>query len=220
MTYRVKLVKGLLAPERNRYHLHEAETVTHLKRKMILLYLFSVLVFGLYGFLGIGSESFSKELLELGASEFEMGKLFILAGNLVAGIVYPTVYLFLISLFLWVLTDIDYVKLLMVQMIVFILQLLEKILLLPFFVFMHVNYDANPFSLGIIGQYFTSNEYVIHLFSEISLFQIVVIAIQYYYLHKFTEKNKYTVLLIIISGYVILWLINALLAYIKVAVFV
>ncbi len=220
MTYQVKLVKGLLAPERNRYHLQKAEAVTHLKRKLILLYLFSILVFGLYGFLGIGSESFSKELLKLGTSEFEMGKLFILAGNLVAGIVYPSVYLFLISLFLWVLTDINYLKLLIVQMIVFILQLIEKVLLLPFFAFMHLNYDANPFSLGIISQYFTSNEYVIHLFSEISLFQVLVIAIQYYYLHKFTEKNKYMVLLIIFVSYLVLWLINALLAYIKVAVFV
>ena len=33
MNYQVKLVKGLLAPERNRYHLHEAEGVAHLKRK-------------------------------------------------------------------------------------------------------------------------------------------------------------------------------------------
>ena len=85
MIYQVKLVKGLLAPERNRYHLHEAEAVTHLKGKLVLLYVLSILVFGLYGFLGIGSESFSKELLNLGTSEFEMGKVLILAGNLVAG---------------------------------------------------------------------------------------------------------------------------------------
>ena len=185
-----------------------------------MLYVVSILIFGCYGFLGIGSESFSKELLKLGTSEFEMGKVLILVGNLVAGIVYPTVYMFLIALFLWVLTDIEYLKLLIVQMIVFTLQLVEKILLVPFFVFLHLNYDANPFSLGVISQYFTSNEYVIHFFSEVTIFQVLIIAIQYYYLHKFTERNKYMVLLAIILSYFILWLVNALLAYIKVGVFV
>ena len=220
MIYQVKLVKGLFAPDRNRYHLHEAEGAMHIEGKMVLLYVFSILVFGVYGFLGIGSESFSKELLKLGASEFEMGKMLVLAGDLVAGAVYPTVYLFLIALFLWVLTDIEYWKLLIVQMIVFTLQLVEKVLVVPFFIFMHLNHDANPFSLGIISQYFTSNEYVIHLFSEVTVFQVLIIAIQYYYLHKFTERNKYSVLFAIILSYLILWLVNALLAYIKVSVFV
>lgn len=220
MIYQVKLVNGLLAPERNRYHLHNAEEVTQLKGKLVLLYVLSILVFGLYGFLGIGSESFSKELLDLGAKEFEAGKLFILVGNLVAGIVYPTVYLFLVALFLWVLTDIEYIKLFIVQMIVFGLQLLEKILLVPFFVFIHLNYDSNPFSLGVISQYFISNEYAIHFFSEVTLFQLLVIGFQYFYLKKFTERNKYVVLSSILLSYFILWLVNALLSYIKVDVFV
>ena len=220
MIYQVKLVKGLLAPERNRYHLHNAEEVTQLKGKLVLLYVLSLLVFGLYGFLGIGSESFSKELLDLGAKEFEMGKLLILVGNLVAGIVYPSVYLFLVALFLWVITDIDYVRLLIVQMMVFVLQLVEKIVLVPFFVFMHLNYDSNPFSLGVISQYFTSDEYVIHFFSEVTIFQLLVIGFQYYYLKKFTERNKNIVFSAILLSYFILWLVNALLAYIKVDVFV
>lgn len=220
MIYQVKLVKGLWTPERNRYHLQNADAVTNIKGKIALLFMFSILIFGVYGFLGIGSESFSKELLKLDTSEFEMGRILILAGNLVAGVVYPTVYLFLIALFLWVLTDIEYVKLLIVQMIVFTLQLLEKVLVVPFFVFLHVNQDANPFSLGVISQYFTSNEYVIHLLSEVTLFQVLIITIQYYYLHKFTDLNKYRVLSTIILSYLLLWLVNALLAYIKVAVFV
>lgn len=220
MIYQVKLVKGLLAPERNRYHLQNAEAVTQLKGKLVLLYLFSILVFGFYGYLGIGSESFSKELLNLGASEFEMGKILILVGNLVAGTVYATVYLFLIALFLWVVTDIDYLKLLIVQMSVFTLQLLEKVVLIPFFAFMNINDDSNPFSLGVIAQYFTSNEYVIHLFSEVTLFQVLIIMVQFYYLKKFTERNKYMILSAIILSYFILWLVNALLAYIKVGVFI
>lgn len=219
MIYQVRLVRGLFSSEKTRYQLHNSEAVTQVKGKIILLYVVSVLIFGLYGFLGIGSESFSKELLKLSVHEFGMGKMLVLAGDLIAGIVYPSVYLFLMALFLWTVTDIEYVKLLIVQMIVFTLQLLEKVVLLPFFTFLHLNQDANPFSLGVISQYFIANEYIIHLFSEVTLFQVLVIAIQYYYLKNFTEKNKHRVLLMIIVSYLIVWLMNALLAYIKVSVF-
>lgn len=219
MIYQARLVKGLFSPERTRYHLHKAESVTQIRRKIVLLYVISILILGLYGFLGIGSESFSKELMKLSASEFEMGKMFVLAGNLVAGIVYPSVYLFLVSLFIWALTDIEYVKILIVQMIVFPLQLLEKVLVVPFFMFLHIDQDASPFSLGVISQYLISNEYIIHFFSQVTLFQVLVIALQYFYLKNLTERNKY-ILSIIILSYSILWLLNALLAYIKVSVFV
>lgn len=220
MIYHIHLVKGIFAPERNRYHLHKAEAVTHLKRKIVLLYVFSILIFGLYGFLGIGSESFSKEVLYLNRGEFEIGKLLILVGKLFAGFIYPTVYLFLISLFLWVLTDIAYLKILIVQMIVFILQLFEKVLLVPFYVFLHINQDANPFSLGVISQYFMSSEYAIHLFSEVTVFQILVIAFEYYYFKYFTEKSKSIILSSIVISYMVLWLVQAMLSYLKVSVFV
>lgn len=219
MIYQVRLAKGLFSSEKTRYQLHNSEAVTQIKGKIILLYIASILIFGLYGFLGIGSESFSKELLKLSVHEFEMGKMLVLAGNFIAGIVYPSVYLFLMALFLWAVTDIEYIKLLIVQMIVFILQLLEKVVMLPFFTFLDLNQDANPFSLGVISQYFIANEYIIHLFSEVTLFQVLVIAIQYYYLKSFTEKNKNKILLMIIVSYLIVWLVNALLAYIKVSVF-
>ncbi|MFJ8260042.1 hypothetical protein ACIQ4Z_23060 [Peribacillus asahii] len=220
MIYQVRLLKGLFKLERSRYQLQNAEAVTHIGRNIVVLYVASLLLFCLYGFLGIGSESFSRELVELGESEFEMGKLLILAGNAVAGLLYPTIYLFLIALFVWALTDIVYLKVLIVQMIIFIVQLLEKLLLLPFLVYMDIDYDANPFSLGVISQYLVSQEYIIHFFSEITIFQVLVIAIQYYYLKKMTERNTYALLAVIVLSYIAIWLLNALLAYVKVSVFV
>lgn len=220
MIYQVRLLKGLFTLEKSRYTLQNAEAVTHIGRNIVLLYVASLLLFCLYGFLGIGSESFSENLAELSNSEFEMGKMLILAGNAVAGLLYPTVYLFLIALFVWALTDIAYLKILIVQMIVFIVQLLEKLLVLPFFVYLDINHDANPFSLGVISQYLVSSEYIIHLFSEITIFQVLVIAIQYYYLKKMTERNTYTLLAVITLSYIAMWLVNALLAYVKVSVFV
>ncbi|MBR8644143.1 hypothetical protein KEH51_04065 [[Brevibacterium] frigoritolerans] len=105
-------------------------------------------------------------------------------------------------------------------MILFGLQLVEKTLLIPLFVLMDIGSDANPFSLGIISQYFLRSDYFIHFFSEITIFQFLIIALQYFYLKEFTERNNYLVLLMIVLFYLATWFVKAFLGYIQVGVFV
>lgn len=220
MVYQVRLLKGILEPHRSRYQLQNAEAVTRLGWKLLLLYFLSVIVFAIGGYFGIGSESFSKEITKMTADEFEAGKLLIVCGNIIAGLFYPSIYIFFSSLFFWIVTDIPYIKLVIVQMIIFGLQLLEKILLLPLFVLMDIGNDANPFSLGVISQYFLRSDYFIHFFSEITIFQFLIIVLQYFYLKEFTERNKYLVLSMTVLFYLATWFVKAFLAYIQVGVFV
>ena len=220
MIYQVRLLKGIFEPQRSRYQLQNAEAVTRIGWKLILLYFLSILVFAVGGYFGIGSESFSKNITKMDAGEFETGKLLIVIGNMIAGIFYPTIYVFLSSLFFWVVADIPYIKTVIVQMILFSLLMLEKILLIPIFVLMDIGHDANPFSLGVISQYFIRSDYFIHFFSEITIFQILIISLQYYYLKIFTERSKAFVFLMIILFYIALWFVKAFLAYIQVGVFV
>ncbi|KRF58921.1 hypothetical protein P4534_08075 [Peribacillus butanolivorans] len=220
MVYQVRLLKGILEPHRSRYQLQNAEAVTRLGWKLLLLYFLSFIVFAVEGYFGVGSESFSKEITKMDASEFEMGKLLIIGGNIIAGLFYPTIYLFLSSLFFWIVIDIPYIKLVIVQMIIFGLQLLEKVFLIPILVLMDIGNDANPFSLGVISQYFLRSDYFIHFFSEITIFQFLIIALQYFYLKEFSERNNYLVLLMIVLFYLATWFVKAFLAYIQVGVFV
>jgi hypothetical protein len=156
----------------------------------------------------------------MSANEFEAVKLLILSGNIITGIIDPSIYIFLAALFFWIVTDIPYIKLVIIQMILFGLQLVEKILLIPLFVLMDLGSDANPFSLGIISQYFLRSDYFIHFFSEITIFQFLFIALQYFYLKEFTERNNYLVLLMIVLFYLATWFVKAFLGYIQVGVFV
>ncbi|MEK4534047.1 hypothetical protein NST21_01415 [Peribacillus sp. FSL K6-1552] len=220
MVYQVRLLKGILEPRRSRYQLQNAEAVTRLGWKLLLLYFLSFIVFAVEGYFGVGSESFSKEIAKMDASEFEVGKLLIVGGNIIAGLFYPTIYLFLSSLFFWIVIDIPYIKLVIVQMIIFGLQLLEKVFLIPILVLMDIGNDANPFSLGVISQYFLRSDYFIHFFSEITIFQFLIIALQYFYLKEFSERNNYLVLLMIVLFYLATWFVKAFLAYIQVGVFV
>ncbi|MGE7604876.1 hypothetical protein ACQKL5_20780 [Peribacillus sp. NPDC097675] len=220
MIYQVRLLKGIFEPKRSRYQLQNAEAVTRIGWKLLLLYFLSILVFAVGGYFGIGSESFSKNITEMDAEEFETGKLLVLIGNMVAGIFYPTIYVFLSSLFFWVVADIPYIKTVIVQMILFSLHMLEKILLIPLFVLMDIGNDANPFSLGVVSQYFIRSDYFIHFFSEVTIFQILIISLQYYYLKIYTERSKAFVFSMIILFYIALWFAKAFLAYLQVGVFV
>jgi hypothetical protein len=119
MVYQVRLLKGILEPYRSRYQLQNAEAVTKLGLKLLFLYFLSLIVFAIGGYFGIGSESFSKEITTMSANEFEAAKLLILSGNIITGILAPSIYIFLAALFFWIVTDIPYIKLVIVQMILF-----------------------------------------------------------------------------------------------------
>ncbi|WP_409303868.1 hypothetical protein [Peribacillus sp. SCS-155] len=220
MTYRVQLLNGLFRPYNNRYRLKKAEEITNFGLKVLSLYILSLLVYTISGSFGIGLESVSRDLSEMDAGSFEMSKAFAVLGRFSAGIVFASIFIFLSSLFFWIFTDIEYMKIATVQLIVFCLSLLEKAVSIPLFVLMDINQDSNPLSLGVIGQYVTGNEYLIHFLGEITLFQIVIIALQTYYLSYLTEGNKRLAIFGIGMFYLIVWLLSALLAYIKVDVFI
>lgn len=219
MTYQVQILKGLFQPRTNRYQLEQAEGITGFGTKLLLVYLCSFVIFLLEAYYGIGSESMSKEITKLGESEYEAGKLLVIAGKLLAGLLYPTFYVVLAAVVFWVILDIPFKKVAVVQMIAFALHLLEKVVYIPFLLQMDLNQSANPFSLGVISQSILSNEYFIHFFGEISLFQMAIIGIVYYYLRELTEKNKYIPLIMICVFYLASWFVAAFLAYIDVRVF-
>ncbi|WP_028390586.1 hypothetical protein [Bacillus cihuensis] len=219
MTYQVQLLKGLLQPRTNRYQLEQAEGITRFGSRLVILYVCSALIFLLGANFGIGSESMSKEITKLGESEYETGKLLVIAGKLVASILYPTFYVLVTAVVFWAVLDIPFKKVAVVQMIAFVLHLLEKVVYLPFLLLMNLNQSANPFSLGVISQYSISNEYFIHFFGEISIFQLAIICVNYFYLQKLTDKNKYIPLILICVFYLASYFVAAFLAYIDVRVF-
>ncbi|WP_110926382.1 hypothetical protein [Bacillus massiliglaciei] len=219
MTYQVRLLKGILEPKSSGFQLVRAEEVTRFGWKLAATLLISMLVFALYGYFGVGSESFSKELANLTDREYQMGRLLVLAGNLAAGAVYPVLFLFLGSLVFWIAFDVSYIKCVIVQMFLFLLLMFEKAVTLPFLVLLDLNADANPFSLGIISQYVMKNEFFIHFFSEWTIFQFIVILLQYFYLKQLAvQTNKWFILFIVVSFYLLSWVVKAFLAYLEISI--
>ncbi|MFS0784379.1 hypothetical protein [Bacillus sp. 1P06AnD] len=219
MTFRIQPLKGFFRPGTYGYQLQEAEAASGYKRNLILLFLISVCIYAISAVFGIGNESLSKELTALSDGEFEVRKQLFFIGRVVLGILIPAVYVMLSALYFWTFVNIPYQKLVIINMTAFCLFLAEKLIEIPMFVLMHIDGASNPFSLGIIAQYITDKELIVHFFSEITIFQAGMIAVICYYILRLTDRSKKAVIPFIIAFFVVCWLLSSLFSYIKIGVF-
>ncbi|MBZ5753298.1 hypothetical protein [Metabacillus rhizolycopersici] len=218
MIYRMHVVKGLFQPETSLYQLQKAEAFSGIGLKLILLYLLSFIIFAASTYFGIGTETYSGTITERTNEEFEAGKLLLLGGRLVLSLLDTTLFIWFAAFVFWLCLNVDYIKAVIVQMIVFSIYLAEQAITSLVLVLFDLNQASNPFSFGVISQYFIRNEYWNHFFGAMTLFQFAAISLLYYYLKNLTGRNKYLTLTVILVVYVITWLFTALTAYIEVPV--
>ncbi len=74
------------------------------------------------------------------------------------------------------------------QFFVVTILLIEKVILIPFTIFMGLPDLSNPFSFGIIGQYLTSNDIILQFLAQLSIFKIWAVVLQYKYVKALSGK--------------------------------
>ncbi len=216
MVYYVQLIKGILAPQIFFFQLEKTEEIRGLWKRVAILLILSVLLFSLSSFFGLGMDLLSKEIVEISKQELEAKKLFVWIGQMAWGFTYALLVIFVVSLVLWALLDMQYKKIIVIQLFVLCIFLLEKAILLPIRVTFGIGPESSPFSLGIIAQYITTNTIIIYTFSHLSIFKIWAIFFQYRGLKGLSEKNPKIVLLLIVIVNLFIWLASALLSYLKI----
>ncbi|MDQ0269219.1 hypothetical protein [Cytobacillus purgationiresistens] len=215
MGYRVPLFRGLREPYIISHQLRKEESFVGLWKRILLLVAVSMAIMGFSVYFGIGSEIVSKSLTDLARSDYEAYKTLFGAGQIVWGLIWALLVIFIPSLFFWTLIDVEYRKLLSVQLFVTIIFLIEKVVNIPFSIFLGVGTESNIFSLGIIVQSLTSIELIIHFFANITLFQIWAVIIQYIYFRRLSEKSPRFLLFTLIGFYLFVAMVSSLLSYIK-----
>lgn len=215
MVYYIHLLKGLLAPQILFFQLGKVEEIRGLWKRAAILVFLSVLLFSLSSFFGLGMDFLSKEITEIGRQELEAKKLFIFVGQMVWGLFYALLVIFGVSLVLWALLDMQYKKIVVIQLFVLSIFLLEKTILLPIRVSFGIGPESSPLSLGVIAQYFTANTIVVYAFSQLSIFKLWAIFFQYKGLKALSDKNPKIVLLLIVIVNLFIWITSALLSYLK-----
>ncbi len=210
----VKLIRGLRQPSYFFYQLKESEVLRGYKQKLILVFLLSALVFGLVSSLGIGMDPLSKELTTLSPITYEMEKFLFLLGRIISGIVYAAVILFVPALIFWTISDEgEYRKLVIIQSLVLLILLIERLTYIPLSLFLSLDWFSSPLSLGVITQYITGKSWVIYFLGCFSLFKIWVFYIQYKGIKRLTQQKNWLIWLVILLTNLLFWSVTAFMAF-------
>lgn len=219
MTFRIQPLKGLYKRENYCHQLQEAEALLGYKRYIWLLFFLSMCVYAVSAAFGIGTEMLSKEITTISSSELEAKKQLFLIGRLLVSIAVPSVILFVSSLYYWGFLNLSYRKLVCIQLSVFCIFLIEKVMEIPLLLLLNIDATSNPFSLGIAAQYMTDKEIIIQFFSQITIFQVWMIALTCYYLKRLSEQKMSAIIMVVTSFFLFCWIITSLLSYIKMGIF-
>lgn len=212
MVYRVQLLKFITAIGDHLFRVKKAEKITNMWKTSILLVLVSAIVYGWMAYLGIGSNLLSADAAIFGAGEYEVSKFWFLAGRALYGVLFALAVLFIPSALFYLLTEIPYPKLVIMQQIVLAVLLLERLIWIPLVVLAGLDWYVSPLSLGIIFSYLITNEWFIYFFGAISLFQIWIIWFVYRFLSALSEVRGRTIISMIILLHIIGWALAATVA--------
>jgi hypothetical protein len=208
--YHVRLLRGLKEPYKTSQQLIKAEQMAGFWKKGILLLFITLIVSALTAYFGIGNELLSKNLNGLSSTEFETIKSLFAAGQVSWSLLAAIIIITVPSLFFWTVSDIEWKKYIVVQYLVVTILLIEKGLLIPFAIFMGLPEVSNPFSLGIIGQYLTSNDIILQFLTQLSIFKIWAVVLQYKYVKVLSKKSALQTALIVIGFNLILMIVHGL----------
>ncbi|MBT2687182.1 hypothetical protein J7I93_03185 [Bacillus sp. ISL-47] len=216
MYYRFRLLKGIFFPSYSSHQLKQAEAIPRFWPRLFLLVLTSGFIYFLGSYFGLGNEILSKELTSLPSSEFEAKKLLFILGETGWGIIFCLFYLFFPALFFWTVTEIDYKKLVTIQMLAYTVLLIEKMLVSLLALTIGLDQFSSPFSFGVLTQYLTDKNFLIIFFGTISLFHFWIIYLQYIYLTRLSEKRGWVLFLLILGLHAFLLIVSTLLDYIEI----
>jgi hypothetical protein len=211
----VKLLKGLTQTPFFFYQLKEMEVLKGYRRSIFNLFLLSAFIFGLISAFGIGMDPLSKELTKLSPTSYELEKFMFILGRIIAGILYASIILFVPAVIFWTISEKgEYRKLIIVQALVLLILLLERLTYIPLSMFFSLDWFSSPLSLGVIAQYITTKPWVIYFLGSFSLFKIWIFYIQYKGLKLLTEQKNWLIWTVILLTNLFFWSITAFLAYI------
>ena len=212
MTYRVHLFRLLFSMEDDLFRIKKAERIEQLWKVNVVLIVAAIAIYFWMAFLGLGTERISGIAVTLSDTAYETSKLWFILGRALYAILFAAFILFFPSLLFYLLTGIPYQKLVIMQQVVLVVMLMERLLWIPLVIFVGLNWQVSPLSLGIIASYITEIPWVILFFGAITLFQLWIIWFQVKYISAFSEMKQYVIAMNVILLHFLGWCLTALIA--------
>lgn len=212
MTYRVHLLKFFFAMEDHFHRIQKAERTKHLWKWCTVLCLASIVLYGWMAYLGIGSDMISSKQSELTLSAYEGDKFGFLLGRMLYAMFVSVIVLFFSAALFYVFTGIPFQKLVVMQQAVLYVLLIERLLWIPFMLYLGLDWYVSPLSFGIIVSYITTSKGLIYFFGAISLVQLWAIRFQFKYIDFMAPIRKRWIMLMVIGVHVFYWAVAATIA--------
>ncbi|WP_060681691.1 hypothetical protein [Virgibacillus halodenitrificans] len=215
MSYHTNVIKLLFSTDDHLFRIGKAEKIHKLWKATGLLVLLSILIYCWMAYLGIGSNYISTNATEMNGLTYEQSKFWFLVGRALFSVLFAMLVLFIPSLLFYLLTDIPFKKLMIMQQVVLFVLLIERLLWIPLATVNGLDWYVSPLSLGIIASYITDKSWIIFFFGAITLFQFWIIRFQVKYLTTLSQAiRKVWIWVNVIFLHLIYWVITALLAFI------
>lgn len=195
------------------FRVRKAEKIQNLWKVSIILVLSSIVIYSWMAFLGMGSDLVSKGAVGLSPEVYESSKFWFVIGRAIYGVIITAVVLFIPSVLFYLLTEIPYQKLLIMQQVVLAVMLLERIIWIPLVLLIGLDWHVSPISFGVIASYITEAPWVTYFFGAISLFQLWIIWFQVKFITSLYPMKKVWIWVNVILLHILGWSLTALLAF-------
>ncbi|HLQ73433.1 MAG TPA: hypothetical protein VK125_04325 [Bacillota bacterium] len=190
MTYHLNVFKYFTAPNDHLFRIDRAETIKNIKRTTALLIFASILIYGWMAYLGIGSTLILDGDLLFTAATYESSKFWFIIGRAAFGGIYAAIMIFVPAFIFRLISNIDFSKLVVMQLIVFLFILVERLTWIPLAVFADLDWFVSPLSLGVLASYVTTKSWVIYFFGSITIFQVLIMMLQIKFICYFLDVKK------------------------------
>lgn len=217
LVYRANIFRFLFSMDDHLFRIREAEEFKNIRKINLILVLCSIAIYGWMSYLGIGTDILSSNIYNYQASEFELNKFWFIIGRLIYGAFFAIFILFIVPFIIFGITEIPIQKLRMMQQIVLTVLLVERVIWIPLYVYLGLDWDVSPFSFGIIASYLVEVPWIISFFGAISLFQIWIIWFQVKFIKSLTSLKIQSIWISILLLHIFYWLIASLFVFIDIS---
>ncbi|SDN48601.1 hypothetical protein [Tenuibacillus multivorans] len=200
-------------PDGQIYRIQKSEDIRNIWKASLVLFLVGISIYIWMAWLGMGTNPISRELSSTTLDIYNAYKLWFIIGRALFAILFVSIILYLTSYYFYLFTNIPYKKLVIMQQAVLVMMLFERLLWIPLFVYLGLDWYVSPLSLGIIASYITQYDWFLYFFGAITVIQIWIISFQSKYLSRLSSINKRKIWTIVIIWHLVSYIIVATLGY-------
>ena len=187
----LETIRSAITPYEYKREIRQPMTIRQYSTYFTALILYSLLLVGFSGYLGVGSESFSAVMEQTAEGRWETAKGIFLLGKATAGILAPLCFTLFFSVLIWlVFEELDFGAVWRMQLMPLIIMLLGKTVELIVMILLRVPEHSSPLGLGVIAQSLTGQTFWIMLGAEMTIFVIWAAWSHYRLLYKGMGFNR------------------------------